>query len=268
MPTIGLGVIGAGNMAEALLRGAIAANVIDCNAVIASDPDFPRRQLFTRELGVTTSEDNSAAAAAPRVLLAVKPQVMGRVLEGIAQAVRPDATVISIAAGIRTDFIAGKLAGRGRIIRVMPNTPMLVGAGVSALCKGAGATDADLAWAERLFTACGKTVRVDEPMIDVVTAVSGSGPAYFFYLIEAMVAAGVAEGLDPDVALQLAVQTCRGASELLTRSDDGPEVLRARVTSPGGTTQAAVEALDAAGVKGALVAAVRRAAERSRELGG
>ena len=114
MPTIGLGVIGAGNMAEGLLRGAIAANVIDCNAVMVSDPDFSRRQLFTRELGVTTSEDNSAAAAAPRVLLAVKPQVIGRVLEGIAQAVRPDATVISIAAGVRTDFIAEKLGGRDR----------------------------------------------------------------------------------------------------------------------------------------------------------
>ena len=268
MPAIRLGVIGAGNMAEALLRGAIAANIVDCNAVTATDPDFSRRQLFTRELGVTTSADNADAAAAPRVLLAVKPQVMGQVLGGIAQAVEPEATVISIAAGIRTDFIAEKLSGRGRIVRVMPNTPMLVGAGVSALCKGPGATDADLAWAERLFAACGETVRVEEPMIDAVTAVSGSGPAYFFYLIEAMVAAGVAEGLDPDIALQLAVQTCRGAGELLVRSDDGPEVLRARVTSPGGTTQAAIESMQAAGVKDALIAAVRRAAERSRELGG
>jgi len=268
MPAIRFGVIGAGNMAEALLRGAIAANVVDCNAVMATDPVFSRRQLFTRELGVTTSADNADAAAAPRVLLAVKPQVMGQVLKGIAQAVEPEATVISIAAGIRTDFIAEQLSGRGRIVRVMPNTPMLVGAGISDLCKGPGATDADLAWAERLFAACGETVRVEEPMIDAVTAVSGSGPAYFFYLIEAMVAAGVAEGLDPDVALQLAVQTCRGAGELLAGSDDGPEVLRARVTSPGGTTQAAIESMQAAGVQDALIAAVRRAAERSRELGG
>lgn len=266
MPTIGLGVIGAGNMAEALLRGAIAANVVDCNAVIVSDPDFSRRQFFTRELGVTTSEDNSAAAAAPRVLLAVKPQVIGRALEGIAQAVRPDATVISIAAGITTDFIAEKLAGRGRIVRVMPNTPMLVGAGVSALCKGAGATDADLAWAERLFAACGKTVRVDEPMIDVVTAVSGSGPAYFFYLIEAMVAAGVAEGLDADEAAGLAAGSCAGAARLLAETDEPPEGLRARITRPGGATQQAIESLEAAGVKRGLVEAIRAAARRSRDL--
>lgn len=263
-----LGVIGAGNMAEAILKGAISANVIDHNAVVASDPVFERRQLFTRDLGVTTVEDNATPAGCGRVLLAVKPQVMAGVLEGIAERVNPQATLISIAAGVRTAFISEKLGGRGRIVRVMPNTPMLVGAGVSALCKGPRATDAELNWAERLFAACGRTVRVDEPMIDAVTAVSGSGPAYFFYLVEAMAAAGVAEGLKKDVALQLAVQTCRGAGELLVKSGEPPEVLRAKVTSPGGTTQAAIECIESAGVKQALIAAVRRAAERSRELGG
>ena len=263
-----LGVIGAGNMAEALLRGALSANVVDHNVVVASDPEFKRRQLFTSELGVTSIEDNTVPAACRRLLLAVKPQVMGDVLDGIAEAVRPDATVVSIAAGIRTDFIAGKLSGKGRIVRVMPNTPMLVGEGISALAKGPGADDADLAWAERLFAACGKTVRVSEPMIDVVTAVSGSGPAYFFYLIEAMVAAGLAEGLDEDTAAQLALQTCLGAGKLLVTTGERPQVLRAKVTSPGGTTQAAIESMDAAGVKDALIAAIRRAADRSRELGG
>ena len=263
-----LGVIGAGNMAEALLRGALSANIIDHTTVVAADPEFKRRQLFTRELGITSIEDNAVPAACPKVLLAVKPQVMGDVLDGIAGAVRPDAVVISIAAGIRTDFIAARLGGKGRIVRVMPNTPMLVGEGLSALAGGQGAEDADLAWAQKLFAACGKTVRVPEPMIDVVTAVSGSGPAYFFYLIEAMVAAGVAEGLDPDIAAQLALQTCLGAGKLLVTSGERPEVLRARVTSPGGTTQAAIESMEAAGVKDALIAAIRRAAERSRELGG
>jgi len=262
-----LGVIGAGNMAEALLRGAIGANVLDHNAVVASDPVFDRRQWFTRELGVTTAEVNIVPAACPYILLAVKPQVMGEVLAGIAGDVADDAVVISIAAGVRTAWIGERLSGKGRIVRVMPNTPMLVGAGVSALCKGPGATDADLAWAQRLFAACGGTVRVDEPMIDAVTAVSGSGPAYFFYLIEAMVAAGEAEGLAEDVALRLAVETCRGAGELLVRTAEAPKVLRAKVTSPGGTTQAAIESMEAAGVSDALVAAVRRAAERSRELG-
>ncbi|KPK82805.1 MAG: hypothetical protein AMJ81_09175 [Phycisphaerae bacterium SM23_33] len=262
-----LGVIGAGNMAEALLRGAISANVIHHNAVIASDPQFSRRQYFTRELGVTSVEDNATPAACPRLLLAVKPQVMAGVLAGITPTVAADATVISIAAGIRTQFIHDNLGGKGRIVRVMPNTPMLVGRGASALCKGPGADDSDLSWAERLFAACGKTLRVEEPMIDVVTALSGSGPAYFFYLIEAMVGAAEAEGMDQAAALELAVQTCVGAGELLVRSGETPHVLRAKVTSPGGTTQAAIESMEAAGVREALIAAIRRAAERSRELG-
>jgi len=262
-----LGVIGAGNMAEALLRGAISANVIDRRDVVAADPKLERRRLFTHDLGVSAVSDNATAARCTRVLLSVKPQVMAAVLKEVAEAVRPDAMVVSIAAGIRTEFIFEALGRRGRIVRVMPNTPMLVGAGAAALCKGPGATDEDLSWTEKLFASSGKTVRVDEPLIDAVTAVSGSGPAYFFYLIEAMVAAGAAEGLDEQVALQLAVQTCRGAGELLARSEESPEVLRGKVTSPGGTTQAAIESMQAAGVREALVAAVRRAAERSRELG-
>ncbi len=268
MPEYQLGVIGSGNMAEALLRGGIAANILNRNTVLAADPDFGRRQLFTRELGVTATESNAEAAGCRRVLLAVKPQAMGDVLEGIAESVLPDATVVSIVAGIRTGFIADKLGGRGHLVRVMPNTPMLVGAGISALCKGPGADDSDLAWTEKLFDACGQTVRVDESMIDAVTAVSGSGPAYFFYLIEAMVTAGVAEGLEKDAALELAVQTCRGAGQLLIESREAPEVLRAKVSSPGGTTEAAIEFLEAAGVQDTLAAAVRRAAQRSRELGG
>ncbi len=254
-------------MAEALLRGVISANLVGHNAVVVSDPQFSRRQFFTRELGVTTEPDNNIPAHCPRIILAVKPQIMAEVLDGIAGAVNPDATIISIAAGIRSQFISDHLGGKGRIVRVMPNTPMLVGTGVSAVAAGPGADDADLAWAEKLFAACGKTVRVAEELIDAVIAVSGSGPAYFFYLIEAMVAAGVAEGLDRDMASALAIQTCRGAGELLTRTGDPPEVLRARVTSPGGTTQAAVESMDSAGVKDALIAAFRTAAERSRELG-
>ena len=267
MSAIQFGVIGAGNMAEAVLRGAIGANIIDCNSVIAADPQFARRQLFTHELGVTTSDSNADAAGCPRILLAVKPQVMGDVLEEIADIVAEDALIISIAAGIKTAFIAEKLGGRGRIVRVMPNTAMLVSAGVSALCAGPGAGDADLAWATKLFKSCGATVVVDEPMIDAVTAVSGSGPAYFFYLIEAMIAAGVAEGLDADVARQLALETCRGAAELLTLTSERPEVLRAKVTSPGGTTQAAIESMESTGVKDALITAIRAAAQRSRELG-
>ena len=262
-----LGVIGAGQMAEALLRGVVAAGVLARTDIVAADPDAKRRQVFTSELGIDCRSDNSVPAACPRVLLAVKPQMLADVLAGIAPHVRPDALVLSIAAGMRTSWIHEKLGDKGRILRIMPNTPMLIGRGASALSLGPAATAKDLAWADRLFAACGTTVHVAEPMLDAVTAVSGSGPAYFFYLVEALVAAGSAEGLAPDVALRLAVETCRGAGELLARTGEKPEILRARVTSPKGTTQAALDAMEAAGVKAALVAAIRKAAERSRELG-
>jgi len=262
-----LGVIGAGNMAEALLRGALSAGVLSADAVVVSDPDPARRGLFADQLGVEAVDDNAVPGSCPRVLLAVKPQVMPDVLASIADVLNADTLVVSIAAGIKTAFLHAGLGGVGRIVRTMPNTPMLVKAGISALCPGPGATEDDLAWAEGLLGTCGKTVRVEEPMMDVVTAVSGSGPAYFFYLVEAMAAAAEAEGMDAKTALALAVETCVGAGRLLVDSGHPPEVLRAKVTSPGGTTQAAIESLESAGVKPALIAAVRRAAQRSRELG-
>ena len=262
-----LGVIGAGNMAEALLRGAIAANVLPHGAVIASDVSADRRRKIANELRITCTDDNLLPAACPRVVLAVKPQVMPAVLDGIAAAVRPEATVVSIAAGIRTGWLDERLAGRGRIVRVMPNTPMLVGAGMSALAAGPRAAEEDLQWTESLLGACGRTVRVTEDQLDAVTAVSGSGPAYFFYLIEAMIDAGVAEGLPHHVAATLAAHTCAGAARLLLETHEPPEGLRARVTSPGGTTQRAIETMDSAGIKAAIVRAVRAAAHRSRELG-
>ena len=262
-----LGAIGAGNMAEALLRGVIRSNFLLHSVIVASDPDLKRRQLLTNELSITCVEDNTIPAACPRVLLAVKPQVMPSILDEIASAVRPDALVVSIAAGVPTAMLNDKLGGKGRLVRVMPNTPMLVGLGMTAVAPGPRATADDLRWTRQLFGSCGQTCEVREDMMDAVTAVSGSGPAYFFYLIEAMIAAGVADGLDPDVAATLARQTCAGAAKLLIETGEPPEGLRARVTSPGGTTQAAIEALDAAGVKDNLIAAVRAATERGRQLG-
>lgn len=263
-----LGVIGSGNMAEAIIDGAVAAGVLAADKVVSSDPLEERRRSISSRIGITTVMDNLVPAFCPHVLLAVKPQVIPEVLEQIAGAVQPDAAVISIAAGVTTSFIDSKLGGVGRIIRVMPNTPMLVGAGVSAIAAGPRATVAQIAWCQKLFAACGKTVAVGEEMMDAVTAVSGSGPAYFFYLIEAMIEAGVAEGLDADVATMLAAATCEGAGKLLSVTGEKPDVLRAQVTSPGGTTQRAIETLEAAGVKEALVKAVRAAAARSRELAG
>ncbi len=262
-----LGVIGCGNMSEALLGGVIGGNFMPHNIVVASDPDFKRRKHFTRRFGITATEDNRTPAACPRVLLAVKPQVLAGVLDEIAPVVEERAVIISIAAGITTEFIDSRLGGRGCIVRVMPNTPMLVGAGLAAMAPGPRAEKEHTRWVEKMLSTCARTVAVDEKLMDIVTAVSGSGPAYFFYLIEAVISAGVAEGLDQDVARMLAVETCSGAVRMLVETGEPPEGLRARVTSPGGTTEKAVEILDAAGVKETLIKAIRAAAQRSRELG-
>lgn len=263
-----LGIIGAGNMAEAIARGSVTAGVLGKHEILAADISDERRAVFQDQIGIAATAEPAKAARCERLLLSVKPQVMGKVLEQIAPAVRDDALVISIAAGLGSAFFDERLGGKGRIVRVMPNTPMLVGAGVSALCGGPRATEDDLDWTARLLSASGEALVVEEPMMDAVTAVSGSGPAYFFYLVEAMVAAGTAEGLTRETALKLAVGTCRGAGKLLAESADQPETLRARVTSPGGTTQAAIASMDADGVMENLTKAVQRAAQRSRELGG
>jgi pyrroline-5-carboxylate reductase len=176
------------------------------------------------------------------------------------------AVVVSVAAGITTAFLADRLPVATRVVRVMPNTPATIGRGIAALSAGAGAGEADLDLVARLLAGTGETVTVPEAQQDVVTAVSGSGPAYVFYLIEAMRDAGVAGGLDPELALTLARHTVAGAAALATAVDDDPQVLRERVTSPGGTTLAAITELDERGVRDAVGAAIRRAAERAAEL--
>jgi pyrroline-5-carboxylate reductase len=222
---------------------------------------------MTAELGLSWASDNTTPGACPHVLLAVKPQVVGRVLEEIKPVVSADATIISIAAGVTTSFIDEKLGGKGHIVRVMPNTPLLVGAGVSAISPGPRAGDDDIDWTRRLFDAGGMTVTMPEDKMDAVTALSGSGPAYLYYLIEAMAAAGASEGIDPDIAETLAAQTCIGAGKLLAETKKSSAQLRRQVTTPNGTTQRAIETLDAAGVKEKIIEAVRNAAQRSRELG-
>ena len=259
--------IGAGNMAEALCRGILKAGLFAPERIAACDPSEERRRLFADELGVAASAENDLAGAGT-VILAVKPQTMPDILAEVGGALTPEQLVVTIAAGVRTSQIEAACADGCRVVRVMPNTPMLAGVGMSALCKGARATDDDLETALALFRCAGEAVVVDEPAMDAVTALSGSGPAYFFYLVEAMTDAGIAEGLDRPLAAQLAAQTLLGAGALLAQSDDDAAALRRKVTSPGGTTEAAVGVLDDAGVKESLVRAVRRAAERSRELSG
>jgi pyrroline-5-carboxylate reductase len=260
-----LALIGAGNMAEALLRGALAARLLDPRKVTAADPAAARREVFGG-LGVrTTAENREAVKDAEVVVLAVKPQQLAGVLPEIG-ALAAGKLVISIVAGATSAKISAGLPG-ARVVRTMPNTPLLVGMGATGMAAGSGATPADMALARALFEASGMVLQMHESELDAVTAVSGSGPAYLFFLAEAMMEAARAEGLPEAQARKLVAATLRGAAELLARGEESPEELRRRVTSPGGTTAAAMEVLDSAGVSGKMVEAVRRAAARSRELG-
>jgi len=255
-------------MAEAIVRGVLAAQVLRPWQIIAADPSVDRRELFATQLGINTVAANAEAAAdADAVLLSVKPQQMSAVLDELKPALPPSALVISIAAGISTGFIQDRLGGRRRVVRVMPNTPMLVGKGMAALSRGQFASEQDVAQVRRLLEAAAKVVEVEESKLDAVTAVSGSGPAYFFFLVEHMVSAGQQLGLSEQEAHTLAVTTALGAAQMLVESGQSPQELRTKVTSPGGTTQAAIQTLQARQVPEAILEALQRAAQRSRELG-
>lgn len=260
--------VGAGNMAGALIRGLVGTGTVPAYRITASDPDEARLGALGSELGIRTTSDNAEAVSeANVVVLATKPQVFAEVLPGVAAALSPSALLISIAAGISTRVIERAFPRGSRVVRSMPNTPALVGAGATAIAAGAHATDADLDLAELLFRSVGIAVRVPEEQIDAVTGLSGSGPAYVFAMIEALRDAGIAEGLPADTAIQLASQTVFGAARLLLDEKEAPEVLRARVTSPGGTTRAGLDALASANFAGVIQGAVHAATRRSAELG-
>jgi pyrroline-5-carboxylate reductase len=263
-----LAFIGGGNMAEALLRGILASNRMPPDAILATDVREERLAFLQATYGIGVSADNvDAARQAETILLAVKPQVMGRVLEALKDTVGEKHLVISIAAGISTAAIAEHFPHPVRVIRVMPNTPALVLEGVSAVTRGRYAAPQDLETARRLFEAVGKVVVVDESLMDAVTGLSGSGPAYVFLVIEALADAGVKVGLPRDVALALAAQTVRGSARLVLETGKHPGELKDMVTSPGGTTIAGLHALEQGAVRAALVNAVEAATRRSQELG-
>ena len=264
--------IGAGNMAEAIARGLLRTAAYQPGDIFATDPNADRRRVFADDLGIPCTDDSCdlKVASADVIVIAVKPFVVAEALQQIQP--RADALFVSIAAGISTAFIEQTLASKksplpaARVIRVMPNTPMLVGKGISALCRGKNASEQDLIAAERIFSAGGKTVRVTEDLMDAVTALSGSGPAYVFFLTEALTQAGVAAGLSAGQAAQLARQTVIGSAELLAQAKDSPEDLRRKVTTPNGTTQAAIETLQAGDFSGLMTKAIAAAAKRSKEL--
>lgn len=265
-----LGFIGAGNMAEALARGLIANKVFKPTELMASDVDSSRRRRFKTALKVDATADNRAVlGAAPAVLIAVKPQTIDEVLRGMAQAGSLGGKLfISIAAGVTLARLEGALGARARVIRVMPNAPAMVGQGMAALVRGHDATRADEAFALKIFRAVGDAVALkDEALLDAVTALSGSGPAYVYLFVKALADAAAAEGLSAELALRMALKTIRGAEENMRRSPLAAAELIRIVASPGGTTEAALKRLDAGGFSGIVTDAVHAAAARSRELG-
>ena len=268
MSTIRLGFLGAGHMAEAIARGILRAKILAPRDILAADVQERRRRLFHDELGIEAVDDNAAVVdAAPALLVAVKPQQFDGALAALGSRFGPKKLVISICAGISTRHVEEVLAPGTRVVRAMPNTPMLVGCGMAGLCAGAKTTPDDLALAQRLLGAAAEVIRVPEDLMDAVTAVSGSGPAYFFYLAELLAAAGVELGLSENDAARLARVTFEGAAKLLAESGEDAAALRQKVTSPGGTTEAALQWLDARGFPRTFTDAVRAARDRGRELG-
>jgi pyrroline-5-carboxylate reductase len=267
MSDIKLGFLGAGNMAEAIARGILRAKIFGPRQILASDVQERRRRLFQGELGIPAIEDNAAVVdAAPALIVAVKPQQFDGALAALGSRFGPNKLVISICAGLSTRHVEQVLAPGTRVVRAMPNTPMLVGRGMAGLCAGAKATPDDLALAQRLLGAAAEVIRVPEDLMDAVTAVSGSGPAYFFYLTELLAAAGVELGLSEEDAARLARVTFEGAARLLAESGEDAAALRKKVTSPGGTTEAALKFLEARGFGPIFIDAVRAARDRGREL--
>jgi len=259
--------IGAGNMGEALLRGLLGtATITPERCVVTNKRNDERLARLARDWGVRTTRDKEGLMReAELVILAVKPKDMPEVLVEIAPHAAARHLVVSVAAGIPLETIERHLDGVP-VVRTMPNTSTAVNASTTAVCVGRWASPAHLATAREVFESVGRVVVVPEPLFDAVTGLSGSGPAYVYRLAEAMVDAGVCAGLSREVALDLVAQTVLGAGMMLARSGEDPGVLRARVTSPNGTTMAGVQALEDGGFADAVRDAVARATARSREL--
>lgn len=262
-----IGFIGAGQMATALAHGFVKAGLVPGSNLVAADPDESARRRFAETTGGRAADQNGLVTSESNILfLAVKPQQMAAVATGLRGRIAADALVVSIAAGIRLSTLADWL-GEVRIVRVMPNTPCLVGRGACGYCLGERATAADGELVGRLLGAVGVAYQVEEKLLDVVTGLSGSGPAFVYVMIEALSDGGVRMGLPRHVAAALAAQTVRGAAEMVVTTGEHPGVLKDRVTSPGGTTLAGLQALETAGFRAALMAAVEAATRRAAELG-
>jgi pyrroline-5-carboxylate reductase len=258
-------ILGAGVMGSTLLSGLIRSGR-DVADLVITGRNTERAEELARTSGVRRMGNVEAAKTADTVVLVVKPQDMGGLLAEIRDHVRPGALVVSLAAGITTAFLEERLPAGTAVVRVMPNTPALVDEGMAAISPGHACDEVHLVEAEELLRSCGKVLRIPEKHQDAVTAISGSGPAYIFYVVEAMIEAGVLLGLPRGTSTQLVVQTLFGAATMLKETGQHPTVLREQVSSPGGTTMAALRQLDDHKVRAAFVTAMEAAAQRSKQL--
>ncbi len=256
-------------MATALAEGLVRSGLLGRDAILAGDPSDDARQAFCRATGAMATEDNlKVVAGSDTIILAVKPAHLVSVLDQLRGKITPSQLVVSIVAGVRLQVLAEGLGPEVRLARVMPNTPCLVGKGACGYCLGPHATDEDARTVARLLEAVGTACQVDEKLLDAVTGLSGSGPAYVYEVIQALSDGGVLMGLSRSAATGLAAQTVLGAAEMVLRTGEHPTVLRDRVASPAGTTMAALRALERGGLRRALIEAVAEATRRSAELGG
>ncbi len=263
-----IGFLGAGKMATALARGFIKARLVNAASIIGSDPYPAARQAFASETGGGSTESNHDVVKSCRVLiLAVKPDQVAGVLAEIHGGVTPEHLLISIAAGATIAKLEGGLPKGARVIRVMPNTPAIVGASATAYALGNTASKLDGELAAKLFSSVGSAYSVKESLLDAVTGLSGSGPAYVYMMIEALSDGGVAAGLPRDIATQLAAQTVYGSAKMVLETGMHPGALKDMVTSPGGTTIEGLHELEKGGIRAALINAVRAASDKSRKLG-
>ena len=266
-----VGFVGSGNMAEALIRGLLNANALPATSIIGADRRADRLAELEKVYGIKTTPDNKEAAQADVVVLSVKPQIISGVLKEVGAALKPGSLVVSIAAGIPLDLVEPRLtqtAGRPvAVCRAMPNTPAIVGSGATAFAAGSEVSAEHVAQTQALFDAVGLTVQLDESLLDAVTGLSGSGPAYVFMIIEALSDAGVKVGLPRYQAQKLAAHTVLGSAKMLIETGEHPGVLKDQVTSPGGTAIAGLHTLEEGGLRTTLINAVTSATDRARELG-
>lgn len=262
-----LGIIGVGNMGSAIICGALNSGIFTKNEICAFEQNEERKLHIKETLGVEFVSSLGEISCCDSIIIAVKPKDTEKLLRELSGYIQPDTLIVSIVAGITIETLQKHLSNKGHVIRVMPNTPVFICSGVSALCLGENCNNEDLEAVQKIFRSLGTTILIKEDMFDVISALSGSGPAYFFYVIEALVASAVQRGFDENTALNLVLKTCEGASKLLETTRKPLKDLRQEVTSPGGSTAKAIDLFAKKGLPDIIDKAIEAAIQRNKEMG-